>query len=151
MDAHAGTSLQETALRGMKLALEKKAFELKLNLGFGLPAAIGTAGAKPDAIIIDIDGDGSFMMNLQELVTIQVQNLSIEIFVLNRKHLRMVNKCQVGFRKSWRGHSCLGAPLKNLGDFSKNVLFGRTVVECGKPAAQTCWTQQKPVEYQLLV
>ena len=59
-------------------------------MGFGLPAAIGAALAKPDAIVVDIDGGGSFMMNIQELATIQVENLSVKIMLLNKQHLGMV-------------------------------------------------------------
>ena len=57
---------------------------------FGLPAAMGAALAKPDAIVVDIDGGGSFMMNIQELATIQVENLSVKIMLLNKQHLGMV-------------------------------------------------------------
>ncbi|KAM7467368.1 hypothetical protein LguiB_014930 [Lonicera macranthoides] len=44
-------------------------------MGFGLPAAIGAVVARPDAVVVDIDGDGSFMMNVQELATIRAENL----------------------------------------------------------------------------
>ena len=37
------------------------------SMGFGLPAAIGAAAARPDKVVVDIDGDGSFVMNIQEL------------------------------------------------------------------------------------
>ncbi|KAL6958045.1 Agglutinin-like protein 1 precursor [Sarracenia purpurea var. burkii] len=41
-------------------------------MGFGLPATIRAVVTRPDAIVVDIDGDGSFIMNVQELATIQV-------------------------------------------------------------------------------
>ncbi|MCE7766954.1 acetolactate synthase large subunit, partial [Pseudomonas putida] len=42
-------------------------------MGFGLPAAIGAAVGRPDEVVVDIDGDGSFIMNVQELATIKVE------------------------------------------------------------------------------
>ncbi|KAL3502726.1 hypothetical protein ACH5RR_037175, partial [Cinchona calisaya] len=59
-------------------------------MGFGLPAAIGAAVARPDAVVVDIDGDGSFIMNVQELATVRVENLPIKIMLLNNQHLGMV-------------------------------------------------------------
>nr|GEY06182.1 acetolactate synthase 1 [Tanacetum cinerariifolium] len=57
---------------------------------FGLPTAIGAAVARPDAVVVDIDGDGSFMMNVQELATIRVENLPVKILLLNNQHLDML-------------------------------------------------------------
>ena len=45
-------------------------------MGFGLPAAIGAAAARPDDIVVDIDGDGSFVMNIQELATLHAARLA---------------------------------------------------------------------------
>ncbi|GJZ00070.1 acetolactate synthase [Tanacetum coccineum] len=56
-------------------------------MGFGLPAAIGAAVARPDAVVVDIDGDGSFMMNVQELATICVKNIPVKILLLNNQHM----------------------------------------------------------------
>ncbi|XP_058205612.1 acetolactate synthase 1, chloroplastic-like [Rhododendron vialii] len=59
-------------------------------MGFGLPAAMGAAVARPDLVVVDIDGDGSFIMNVQELATIRAENLPVKIMVLNNQHLGMV-------------------------------------------------------------
>ncbi|GKC35781.1 acetolactate synthase, partial [Tanacetum coccineum] len=59
-------------------------------MGFGLPAAVGAAVARSDAVVVDIDGDGSFLMNVQELATIRVENLSVNILLLNNQHLDML-------------------------------------------------------------
>ncbi|CBI24560.3 unnamed protein product, partial [Vitis vinifera] len=67
-------------------------------MGFGLPAAMGAALAKPDAIVVDIDGDGSFMMNIQELATIRVENLPVKIMQLNNQHRGMVYQFQYEYR-----------------------------------------------------
>ncbi|WCJ17824.1 Acetolactate synthase chloroplastic [Euphorbia peplus] len=56
-------------------------------MGFGLPAAIGASIANPGETVVDIDGDGSLMMNIQELATVKVENLPIKIIVVNNQHL----------------------------------------------------------------
>ena len=63
-------------------------------MGFGLPSAIGAQAANPDAVVVDIDGDGSFVMNIQELATLFTENLPVKVMVLNNQHLGMV--VQVG-------------------------------------------------------
>lgn len=64
------------------------------TMGFGLPAAIGAQVAKPDALVIDIDGDGSFQMVLQDLGTIARYNLPIKVVIINNKYLGMVRQWQ---------------------------------------------------------
>ena len=46
-------------------------------MGFGYPAAVGAKVARPDKEVIDIDGDGSFLMNVQELATAKIEKISI--------------------------------------------------------------------------
>ncbi|CBI24561.3 unnamed protein product, partial [Vitis vinifera] len=77
---------------------------------FGLPAAMGAALAKPDAIVVDIDGDGSFMMNIQELATIRVENLPVKIMLLNNQHLGMVYQFEYEYGDGDSLHSYMGNP-----------------------------------------
>ena len=60
------------------------------TMGFGLPAAMGVQAAHPDTLVIDIDGDGSFLMNIQELATLHCEKLPVKILLLNNQHLGMV-------------------------------------------------------------
>ncbi|KAF9618319.1 hypothetical protein IFM89_000954 [Coptis chinensis] len=90
-------------------------------MGFGLPAAIGAAVAKPDAIVVDIDGDGSFIMNVQELATVRVENLPIKMMILNNQHLGMVVQWEDRFYKANRAHTYLGNPSKES-DIFPNLL-----------------------------
>ncbi|GKG28668.1 acetolactate synthase, partial [Tanacetum coccineum] len=53
------------------------------SMRFRLPVTVGAAVARSDAVVVDIYGDGSFMMNVQELATIYVENLSVKILLLN--------------------------------------------------------------------
>ena len=64
------------------------------TMGTGLPFAIGTKLANPDSMIFCIDGDGSFMMSLQELATIFENNLDIKILIMNDNRLQMVHTWQ---------------------------------------------------------
>ena len=64
------------------------------TMGFGLPSAIGAQVALPDELVIDIAGDGSFEMTLQELSTVQMYGLPIKIVILNNGYLGMVRQWQ---------------------------------------------------------
>ncbi|KAL0415677.1 UNVERIFIED_CONTAM: Acetolactate synthase 2, chloroplastic [Sesamum latifolium] len=102
-------------------------------MGFGLPAAIGAAVAKPDAVVVDIDGDGSFIMNVQELATIRVENLPVKIMLLNNQHLGMVVQWEDRFYKSNRAHTYLGNPSKESEIFPDMLKFAEA---CDIPAAR---------------
>ena len=64
------------------------------TMGFGLPAAIGAALANPDKRVICFSGDGSIMMNVQEMATLAEQNLDVTIIVLDNGALGMVRQQQ---------------------------------------------------------
>jgi acetolactate synthase-1/2/3 large subunit len=64
------------------------------TMGFGLPSAIGAQVALPDELVIDIAGDGSFEMTLQELSTVQMYGLPIKVVILNNGYLGMVRQWQ---------------------------------------------------------
>src|SRR5262249_54380162 len=59
-------------------------------MGFGLPAAVGAQVAHPDKLVIDIDGDGSFLMNVQELACCYTEKIGPKVLLLNNQHLGMV-------------------------------------------------------------
>ena len=64
------------------------------TMGFGLPAAIGAHIANPKSLILNITGDGSFQMNLQELATCREHNIPIKIIIMNNSSLGMVQQMQ---------------------------------------------------------
>jgi len=64
------------------------------TMGFGFPASIGAKIANKDKIVIDIAGDGSIQMNIQELATASAEKLPVKIFVLNNSCLGMVRQWQ---------------------------------------------------------
>ncbi|RVW40150.1 Acetolactate synthase 1, chloroplastic [Vitis vinifera] len=92
-------------------------------MGFGLPAAMGAALAKPDAIVVDIDGDGSFMMNIQELATIRVENLPVKIMLLNNQHLGMVYQYEYEYGDGDSLHSYMGNPSNQAQVFPDMLMF----------------------------
>ena len=79
-------------------------------MGFGYPAAMGAKCAFPDKQVIDIDGDGSFLMNIQELATTHVEGIGAKAIILNNQHLGMVVQWEDRFHGSNRGHTFLGDP-----------------------------------------
>ncbi|MGC6233144.1 acetolactate synthase 2 catalytic subunit [Hafnia paralvei] len=64
------------------------------TMGFGVPAAVGAQMARPDDMVICVSGDGSFMMNVQELGTIKRKNLPVKIILLDNQRLGMVRQWQ---------------------------------------------------------
>ena len=64
------------------------------TMGYGVPGAMGAAFGRPDKTVIDIDGDGSFMMTMCELATIAEHNLPVKIVILNNDFLGMVKQWQ---------------------------------------------------------
>src|SRR6266446_1146424 len=79
-------------------------------MGYGYPAAMGAKVAFPDKEVIDIDGDGSFLMNIQELATAHIERIAAKALVINNQHLGMVVQWEDKFYNSNRGHTYLGDP-----------------------------------------
>ena len=73
------------------------------TMGFGMPAAIGAALANPTKPVVCISGDGSFLLNIQELATLAEENLNVKILVMNNAHLGMVRQQQELF---YDGRKC---------------------------------------------
>lgn len=78
------------------------------TMGFGLPAAMGVQTAHPNSLVVDIDGDGSFQMNIQELATLFCEKLPVKILLLNNQHLGMVVQWEDRFHAGSRAHTYLG-------------------------------------------
>ena len=79
-------------------------------MGFGFPAALGAKVAFPNRQVIDIDGDGSFLMNVQELACAHVEGIAAKVIIINNQHLGMVVQWEDRFYNSNRGHTFLGDP-----------------------------------------
>ncbi|CAG9946619.1 unnamed protein product [Clonostachys rosea f. rosea IK726] len=75
------------------------------TMGFGLPSAIGVKVAKPDSLVIDIDGDASFNMTLTELSTAAQFNIGVKVIVLNNEEQGMVTQWQNLFYEDRYAHT----------------------------------------------
>jgi len=82
------------------------------TMGFGLPGAVGAKVAHPDKLVIDIDGDGSLLMNVQEMATCHCEKVPVKVMLLNNQHLGMVVQWEDRFHASNRAHTYLG-PIDN--------------------------------------
>lgn len=82
------------------------------SMGYGLPAAMGAHVAHPELPVINVDGDGSFLMNVQELGTIHTEHMPIKCIILNNQHLGMVVQWEDLLYKSNRANTFLADPKK---------------------------------------
>ena len=84
-------------------------------MGFGLPAAIGAQVACPNRTVVDIAGDGSIQMNIQELATAAQYNLPVKVVILNNRYLGMVRQWQELFY----GKRYVATDIELAPDFAK--------------------------------
>jgi len=100
------------------------------TMGYGLPAAIGVQTAHPDALVIDIAGEASILMNMQEMSTAVQYNLPVKIFILNNEYMGMVRQWQELIHGGRYSHSYSEA----LPDFVKLAeAYGATGLRAQKP------------------
>ncbi len=99
-------------------------------MGFGLPAAIGAKAACPDKLVVDIAGDGSIQMNIQELMTAIESKIDVKIVILNNQYLGMVRQWQeLFYDKVYSSTDMANAP-----DFVKLAeAYGAKGFRCEKP------------------
>lgn len=99
-------------------------------MGFGLPAAIGAQIAHPDKLVVDIAGDGSIQMNIQEMATAVQYGLPVKVVILNNRYLGMVRQWQELFYD--RCYSCTG--MEHAPDFVKLAeAYGAVGLRATKP------------------
>ncbi len=80
------------------------------TMGYGFPAAMGAKVGCPDKEVIDIAGDGSIQMNIQELATCVCNKINVKIAILNNGYLGMVRQWQELFYKKRYSHTCISHP-----------------------------------------
>jgi acetolactate synthase-1/2/3 large subunit len=100
-------------------------------MGFGLPAAIGAKAARPDKVVVDVAGDGSIQMNIQELMTAIESKLDVKIVILNNRFLGMVRQWQEFFYDK----AYASTNMENAPDFVKLAeAYGAKGFKCEDPA-----------------
>ncbi len=101
------------------------------TMGYGLPAAVGVQVAHPKSLVIDIAGDASVQMTMQEMSTAIQYRLPIKIFILNNQYMGMVRQWQ----QLLHGNRMSESYSEALPDFVKLAeAFGAVGIRCEKPA-----------------
>jgi acetolactate synthase-1/2/3 large subunit len=130
------------------------------SMGFGYPAALGVKVACPDREVIDIDGDGSFLMNVQELATAHIERIPAKAVILNNQHLGMVVQWEDRFYQGNRGHTYLGDPDKRANIYPDYVTICKGFnVKCERvmykselrPAIQRMLESKEPYVLDVIV
>jgi acetolactate synthase-1/2/3 large subunit len=99
-------------------------------MGYGLPAAIGVQMAHPKSLVIDVAGDASILMNIQEMSTAVQYRLPVKIFVLNNQYMGMVRQWQ----QLLHGNRYSESYTEALPDFVKLAdAYGAKGLYCDKP------------------
>ena len=100
------------------------------TMGYGFPAAMGVQIAHPDALVIDVAGEASILMNIQELSTVAQYNLPVKIFILNNHYMGMVRQWQ----ELLHGGRYSESYSESLPDFVKLAdAFGAVGLRCHEP------------------
>jgi len=123
------------------------------TMGYGLPAALGAQVAHPDALCIDIAGDASILMNIQEMSTTVQYGLPVKIFILNNQYMGMVRQWQQLLHGNRLSHSY----MDSLPDFVKLAeAYGAHGIRVEKPgeldaAIEEMMAVNKPVIFDCRV
>lgn len=117
------------------------------TMGYGFPAALGAKVGRPDKIVIDIAGDGSIQMNIQELATAVINKIPVKVAILNNRYLGMVRQWQELFYH----HRYSAVSLEGSPDFARVAAAYGAVGICVKekrevgPAIKKALRIDKPV------
>jgi len=129
-------------------------------MGYGYPAALGAKVAFPDRQVVDIDGDGSFLMNVQELATAHIEKIAAKAIIMNNQHLGMVMQWEDRFYAGNRGNTYLGDPerrkeiypdytavCRSFGVQCERVMFQKDL----RPAMQRMLDAKEPYVLDIVV
>ena len=121
------------------------------TMGYGLPAAVGVQIAHPDKLVVDIAGEASVLMTIQEMSTAVQYNLPIKIFILNNEYMGMVRQWQEllheknysesytaalpDFVKLAEAYGCIGIRAKTPGELDEKI---KEMINVNKPVIFDC-------------
>ena len=130
------------------------------TMGYGLPAAVGVQVAHPDKLVIDIAGEASVLMTMQEMSTAVQYNLPIKIFILNNQYMGMVRQWQEllheknysesysealpDFVKLAEAYGCKGIKVENPSDLDSKIremleYNGPVIFDCHVDPSENCF------------
>ncbi len=124
------------------------------TMGYGFPAAIGAQFAFPNKLVIDVAGDGSIQMNIQELATAVINKLPVKVAILNNRFLGMVRQWQELFFKERYAHTKLE---ETIPDFVKIAeAYGAVGLRATKrsevePVLREAFSVKKPVVMDFMI
>lgn len=123
------------------------------TMGYGLPAAIGAQVGMPDHLVIDIAGDGSIQMNIQEVITAVCNCLPVKVAILNNRYLGMVRQWQELFYQRNYCGTCLDASpdFVKLAEAYGAVGLRATKPEEVEPVLREAFSINKPVLMDFVV
>ncbi len=126
------------------------------TMGYGLPAAVGVQAAHPDALVIDIAGDASVQMTMQEMSTAVQHDLPVKIFILNNSYLGMVRQWQEllhggryshsyssslpDFVKLAEAYGAVGLRAETPAELDAKII---EMINCGRPVLFDCVVTQE--------
>jgi len=125
------------------------------TMGYGLPAAIGVQVAHPEKLVVDIAGEASILMNIQEMSTAVQYNLPVKIFILNNQYMGMVRQWQEllheknysesyskalpDFVKLAEAYGCTGIRVENPDELDEKI---EEMINTGGPVIFDCQVDQ---------
>lgn len=123
------------------------------TMGYGLPAAIGAQVGFPDRLVVDIAGDGSIQMNIQEVITAVCNGLPVKVAILNNRFLGMVRQWQELFYDKRYCGTCLDASpdFVKLAEAYGAVGIRATKPEEVEPVLREAFSINKPVLMDFIV
>ena len=126
------------------------------TMGYGLPAALGAKLGRPDKDVVLVDGDGSFLMNIQELATAVRYRIGLVAVVLNNSYLGMVRQWQDLFLDGRRSQTQLHTPPYSqvaaaFGGLGKQVLKEEEIEPALDWALKECRSRSLPVVVEIKV
>ena len=126
------------------------------TMGFGMPAAVGAQMANPASLVIDIAGEASFLMNIQEIATAVQYKLPIKIFILNNEYMGMVRQWQEllhgsrysesyvdalpDFKKLAESFNAVGVRAKNIAELDDTI---NEMISIDRPVIADIWVDKK--------
>ena len=121
------------------------------TMGYGLPAAIGVQIAHPDKLVVDVAGEASVLMTMQEMSTAVQYRLPIKIFILNNEYMGMVRQWQEllheknysesytaalpDFVKLAESYGCVGIRAKKPSELDEKI---KEMIDCKRPVIFDC-------------
>jgi acetolactate synthase-1/2/3 large subunit len=133
------------------------------TMGYGLPAAIGVQVAHPKKLVVDIAGEASILMTMQEISTAVQYNLPIKIFILNNQYMGMVRQWQEllheknysesysealpDFVKLAEAYGCVGIRAKNPGELDEKI---EEMINTDRPVILDCHVDQSENCYPMI-